>query len=278
MAERTRAGEGLWAQKQHQKPKTQSWGLRAAGRDSPEGPTTATSSPSATQDGSRLLTGHLHQAGPMGLHEQTIPGALRRCSQGIARPCGDNTAVISHQQIPNSISRTVFNFAFIYISSQWKNVGFGGNIPAVTGKDPLQQRFSGSWWGVVSFSSASANTFFLPSSVCFTTFRWEILKEKSGFFYTAIITENTAHPKQLQQNGLGSSGHVSRPSPLLPQPSQPEGGEETSARRGQLLGAGWKQHHDHISLPFVLTPVLQPEENKSPPQQPCHTGIMTEEP
>lgn len=157
MAERTRAGEGLWAQKQHQKPKTQSWGLRAAGRDSPEGPTTATSSPSATQAGSRLLTGHLHQAGPMGLHEQTIPGALRRCSQGIARPCGDNTAVISHQQIPNSISRTMFNFAFIYVS---KNVGFGGNIPAVTGKDPLQQRFSGSWWGVVSFRSASANTFF----------------------------------------------------------------------------------------------------------------------
>lgn len=32
----------------------------------------------------------------------------------------------SHQQIPNSISRIAYNFAFIYIFSQWKNVGFGG--------------------------------------------------------------------------------------------------------------------------------------------------------
>lgn len=91
------------------------------------------------------------------------------------------TVVTSHQQIPKSISRIAYNFAFIYIFSQWTNVGFGGKIQAVTGKAPFEQRFSGSLGE--EFVSAVYPQIFLPSSVCSATFPWEILKGKPGLFF-----------------------------------------------------------------------------------------------
>lgn len=107
-----------------EKLKTQSWGQGTSGRDSPERPRTATGSPSATQAGSTLLMRHLDQAGPMGvlLQEQNIPGAVApRGWQGLEGP----TVVTSHQQIPNSISRIAFNFAFFYtfLSGQMLDLG-----------------------------------------------------------------------------------------------------------------------------------------------------------
>lgn len=80
-------GKGCGQRHSMRSHRRQSWGQGASGRDSPEGPRTATSSLSATQAGSTTLRRHLDGAGPMGvlLQEQTIPGALCKFSQGMAQ-------------------------------------------------------------------------------------------------------------------------------------------------------------------------------------------------
>lgn len=54
------------------------------------------------------------------------------------------TVVTSHQQIPNSTSRIAIVFCtFMYFL--FRHVGFGGKIPAVTGKAPFELGFSGAF-------------------------------------------------------------------------------------------------------------------------------------
>lgn len=148
------------------------------------------------------------------------------------------------------------------------------------GNSPFEQQLSGSLGE--GFVSAVQPQIILPSSVCSDTFPWQTLKRKFGFnffnhfFCTAIVSRNTAHPKELQQKALGLLDHISRPFSHSPESSQQEKGDITVSSQEQAGSSNMTMDLSPFSSPlpqFCSQKEINPHRNNLITQALSHRAL-----